>query len=112
MELIQLDKYQVVKVDLDIQPPDDWLQEWIETRKNIIFSEGYEVTKVRYTPSKKGIHFWFHLDAEVNYDTLMKLQFLCGDDHARVWFGLQRRGFTKFRGLFNILFNRKWSLEK
>jgi len=99
-------------LDLDVVPPDDWLQEWIETRKNILFFAGYEVTKVRMHPSQHGLHFWFHLDANVDYDTLMKLQFLCGDDHARVYFGLQRRGFKRFRGMFNILFNRKWRLDE
>jgi len=112
MGLEHSETFQVVKIDLDIVPPDDWLNEWIETRKNILFFAGYDVTKIRMHPSKHGLHFWFHLDAAVGYDILMKLQFLCGDDPKRVWFGLQRRGFVRFRGLFNILFNKKWSLKE
>ena len=112
MELEQLDSYQVVKVDLDMTPPEEWLQDWIWTRKQIINTTGLYVTKVRMHPSRKGLHFWFHLNKPVDYNTEIKLQFLCGDDPHRVYFGIQRRGFTKFRSKFNILFNRKWPLDK
>lgn len=112
MELEESDKYRVLKIDMDIVPPDDWIKEWKETRTIIIMEYGHEVTKIRMQPSKKGLHFWFHIDPPVDYERLIKLQFLCGDDAGRVYFGLQRRGFKRFRGMFNILFNRKWRIDE
>lgn len=101
------DKYNVLKVDLDIKPPAEWITEWIETREIILSHFALEVKKVRYVPTKHGWHFWFHIDLEVNYDSMMMLQFMLGDDHNRCYFGLQRKGFKRFRGLFNLLFDKK-----
>jgi len=104
--------YNIAKVDLDIAPPDEWLKDWIETRKEILSYFGLEAVKIRIASTKRGLHFWFHLDRGVDFETLMKLQFLLGDDHSRVYFSRQRLGFKRFRDKFNILFSEKIEVGK
>jgi hypothetical protein len=106
------DTYKVLKIDIDVHIPLTWLEEWIETRKWICESNGLEVTKVRFEPTEHGYHVWIHLDREIDYELMAKLQFLCGDDHNRCYFTQQRKGFKKLRSKFNILFNRKWDVEQ
>jgi len=104
--------YNIAKVDLDIAPPDDWLKDWIETRKEILSYFGLEAVKIRIASTKRGLHFWFHLDRGVDFETLMKIQFLLGDDHSRVYFSRQRLGFKRFRDKFNILFSEKIEVNR
>ena len=105
-------KVQVLKIDLDIKPPEDWLNEWLETRRLILFSKGLDVAKIYRHETERGWHIWIHLSQPISFDEAMKLQFLLGDDHQRVYFTLQRRGFTKFKHLFNILFSKKLKQEE
>jgi hypothetical protein len=105
-------KTSILKIDLDVKPPEEWLQEWIETRKLILFAKGLDVTKIYKHPTEKGWHFWFHLSHPISFDEAIKLQFILGDDQQRVYFSLQRKGFTKFKHLFNILFSKKLGESK
>jgi len=103
--------FNVLKVDIDLKPPDLWLQNWMDTRDVILSYFGLEMKKIRYRPTEHGWHFWIHLDHEVDYDMMIMLQFILGDDTNRCYFGLQRQGFKRFRGKFNMLFSKKRRLK-
>jgi hypothetical protein len=108
---MELEGYNIIKIDIDFKPSEDWLKDWIETRKLILEYLNIGVYKVNKHESYNGLHFWFHLDKEIDYNTMLKLQFLLGDDHGRIWFGLQREGFIRFRSKFNMLFGKKYKVE-
>ena len=96
----------VVLVDIDIKLHSELLKKFIETRKLILNFLGYAVTKINYTETDKGMHFWFHLAKPVDKYTLWELQFLLGDDHNRVRYNLMRLELDTF-DKFNVLFNKK-----
>jgi hypothetical protein len=107
LEIEKLDKYSVLKIDLDLDIRQDWLAKWILSRIRIIEDTGNKVLQVicRYS-SRRGFHIWFHLRYGIDYDQKEYLQFMCGDDFSRVWFHRQRRGF-KNRRYFDLLFSDK-----
>lgn len=104
--------YYIAKVDLDVKPPANWLQDWIRTRVAILNALNLTTQKINQTETEKGHHFWFHLNQKVDFPTLMKIQFLLGDDHSRVYFSQQRLGFKRFRDKFNLLFSKKLKVDE
>ena len=105
-------KHSVLKLDLDFKPPEEWFREWLRTRLIILRAEGLKATKTCIHPTERGYHIWIHLNKPIPYEEQIKLQFLLGDDHQRAYFNQQRMGFTRFRSLFNILFEHKRQLTE
>jgi hypothetical protein len=97
----------VLKVDLDVKPPEDWLKLWVWTRERLLMLFNLSVEDVIKKETEKGYHFWFHIKEELSFEQVLRFQFLLGDDPARVYFGLQRMGFVNLRDRFNILFSKK-----
>lgn len=107
MELAHSKTISYLKIDLDVKPPKTWLNEWIKTRKLILKHYNYNIIKVVKHETEHGWHIWFHIEGKIPFNEIIKLQFILGDDHQRVYFNIQRKGFKKFRELFNILFSKK-----
>ena len=102
-----LDKFNVVKIDIDITVPKAWMDEWVLTRKEWLTKFGIGVKEVIIRPSsKKGYHVWIHLTDYLSYNELEFVKFLCGDDCNRIWFHRQRTGFPS-RRFFDLLFSEK-----
>ena len=95
----------VVKLDVDWKPPKKWREEWIETRKLILNHLGYKVVKVVEEPSssRRGSHYWLHLDKKVSDMTLVRLSYLLGDDETRTRINFLRvkRGIKNWNKLFS-----------
>lgn len=100
----------VLKIDIDIKVPEDWIEDWVNSRIAILNSyfDSEVVHEVIVKPSsKRGYHAWIHIDAgdpppgEIN-----KLQWLCGDDETRVSINQRRidRGVPWEDA--NVLFSR------
>jgi len=105
------ERYQVLKIDLDIKVRESWLKYWVYTRVQILNQNGIEVTNVITRKSaRRGYHIWFHLRNSITYDQVEYYRFLCGDDTSRIWFHRQRRGFVN-RKFFDLLFSEKKRIE-
>jgi DNA-binding transcriptional MocR family regulator len=105
-------KNNILKIDLDVKVPQEWLEKWFETRKIMLETLGYSVDRINWVETQKGYHVWIHLKNEVDFDTIELLQFLCGDDPKRVFFTLQRHIHTNDRQDFNLLFNFKIQISE
>jgi hypothetical protein len=100
----------LLKIDIDMQPPKEWMDAWLNTRKLIIGHLGYTWLGHDIFTTKRGIHVYIRIlekmrDAEIN-----KLQFLCGDDPTRVKINAWRieRGVKYWNKLFHdVLYRRK-----
>ena len=46
----------MLKIDIDFKPPKPWLEEWIETRRNMLEHLGYEIERISIFDTKRGIH--------------------------------------------------------
>ena len=98
---------EVLKVDLDWIPPENWFKEWISTRKKIL--EHMEIylygAKWRQSSSGKGLHIWFYVTTQkrLGDEDINRLQFLCGDDITRVKINYLRnkRGVKEWNKLFS-----------
>lgn len=97
----------LIKIDIDVKVPKKWLKEFIETRQLILKKLGYEIEYITYYKSKHGYHFYFKLKNELkSRKEKVKLQFLLGDDHNRVYFNLLRLKFSEYASaVFDVLFD-------
>ena len=100
------ERFNILKVDLDLKVPQKLLQKWINTRKWLLKRLGYTVTKVNYCETEKGYHFWFHVKEDLTPQEIAELQFLLGDDHNRARYNFWRLQINTF-DKFNLLFNYK-----
>jgi len=75
----------VLKIDVDLKLSDEELEMFIETRKAIAEKLGIAIRDIVSHESKRGYHFFFHIDADsgVTEKTLNFYQFLFGDDPTR-----------------------------
>jgi len=101
----------LLKIDIDVKVPSEWLSKWLDTRAVLLKHLGYHPLTMRVYSTKRGYHVFIRLKECVDYDELIRLQFLLGDDHKRVYFSLQRSGFVKYRLLFNVLFAEKYRIK-
>ncbi|RLE65063.1 MAG: hypothetical protein DRJ47_06105 [Thermoprotei archaeon] len=101
----------VLKIDIDIKVPEEWIDDWIGSRIAILnwyFDSDEVVQDIVVKPSsKRGYHAWIHLDAgDMPPGEANKLQWLCGDDETRVAINQRRieRGVPWKEA--NVLFSR------
>lgn len=100
----------VLKIDLDIKPPKEWMVIWYVTRNLILEQLGYKVVKTIQKETQRGLHIYIHLDKPVDDETANMLQFLLGDDHTRVKINQWRieRGVKRWNKLFHrVLYKKK-----
>ena len=99
----------LLKIDLDIHPPKDWLDQWITTRITLLQMLGHRVKAYRIFKTKRGYHIYFTLVRDVSDMEANKLQFLLGDDHTRVKINQWRikRGIPHWNKLFHKVLYRK-----
>ncbi len=99
----------LLKIDLDIHPPEEWLNEWIDTRKVILKSVGIEPVEISKFKTSRGWHVYIKIDRNVPDKTINKLQFLLGDDTTRVKINQWRieRGIKRWNKLFSRVLYRK-----
>jgi len=100
----------VLKIDIDYKMDKQLLREFIDTRKTILYSLGYEVKRVKYIETEKGYHFWFTIFQGIGKKLTDKrkaeLQFLLGDDIIRARYNFMREELGAF-DTFNALFSEK-----
>jgi len=99
----------VLKVDLDIDPPEGWLAAW--ERKNLLILGQFDIVvkKVNKAKTTKGWHYWYLSKKWLNPEETNKLQFLLGDDHTRVKINAWRikRGVPHWNKLYDRKLWRK-----
>jgi len=95
----------LLKIDIDFHPPEKWIALWKCTREAMLRGMGYEIERISMFKTKRGMHIYIKLKQDVDDETANMLQFLCGDDHARVKINMWRiaRGIP----FWNKLFERK-----
>lgn len=104
-------KMSIAKIDIDLNMDEKLLSKFIETRIWIISALGYRLVSYRYRKTKKGYHFWFHIDKKLSDKELCDLQFLLGDDINRCKFNYLRLELGSFN-TFNALFSKKLKFDK
>ena len=99
----------MLKIDIDFKPPKPWLEEWIETRRNMLEHLGYEIERISIFDTKRGIHAYIKIKQKISDEETNKLQFLLGDDHTRVKINQWRikRGIKRWNKLFHRVLYRK-----
>lgn len=100
----------MLKIDMDIKPTKEWLEEWLKSRIHIISLQGYTVEKTRKFETRRGYHIYITLYNDLPDELINKLQFLCGDDHTRVKINQWRikRKVKRWNKLFHrVLYRRK-----
>jgi len=101
----------VLKIDLDLKPPEEWLQAWERKNEVILSLYGLKIKKVNRKETEKGWHYWYLVHRWLPAEEINKLQFLMGDDHTRVIINQWRikRGIPHW----NKLFDRKlWKKDR
>lgn len=101
----------VAKIDIDVKPLDYILEQWIETRKDIIKKCGYTLVNYNVRETQHGYHVWFEIAENITSIELCVLQFLLGDDTKRVKFNFLRLRAKVFHE-FNALFSKKLKRKK
>jgi hypothetical protein len=94
----------LLKIDKDCIVDASWLKEYRETIR-LVLARAYSLkpTAIAITPSRsKGSHVRIYLDKSISAETANKLQWLLGDDCARVDFNRARidAGFDEWSKLF------------
>jgi hypothetical protein len=100
----------LLKIDLDLQPPEDWLKLWMETRIEMLKYLGYTPVEWRTFKTKRGVHIYIRIVEKIPDMEANKLQFLCGDDPTRVKINIWRikRGIPYWNKLFaEVLYRKK-----
>jgi hypothetical protein len=96
----------VAKIDVDVKMPPNLFLNWVATRIFVCDFLGYKLKDLKFQHTKKGFHFWFHLEQNLSDRELADLQFLLGDDQSRAKFNFLREEAGIFRA-FNCLFSKK-----
>lgn len=104
-------KSNVLKIDIDFQPVDEWMQQWIETRGLILAHFGIKITKILPHKSSRGTNFFIHIDKQLIDMEILFLQFLLGDDSTRCKINKWRieRGIKHWNKIFSSKIYRKTS---
>lgn len=99
----------LLKIDLDLHPPEDWLKDWIETRKIILQSMSLNVEYIKVFKTTRGLHVYIKVSNKLSDRKINKLQFLLGDDQTRVRINQWRieRGVKNWNKLFHKVIYRK-----
>jgi hypothetical protein len=104
----------MLKLDVDLKVPKEWLEDWLETRRAIYEALGFKILgMVVDKKSERGFHAFVHIlsNTKLTPDDLNKLQWLGGDDRGRVLINAWRikRGVPWERGnkLFDHVIWRK-----
>jgi len=95
----------VLKIDLDIHPPEEWMAAWERKNEMILGLYGLKPTKVNKKESPRGWHYWYLLHKYLTPEETNKLQFLLGDDHTRVKINMWK--IARSVPHWNKLFDRK-----
>jgi hypothetical protein len=93
----------VLKIDKDCFVDPDWIRDWIYlVALPVCRNFGLELTSVRMTESRKGLHFYIGINPPVHAELANRLQWLLGDDCRRVDFNRarMRAGYPRFNKLF------------
>jgi hypothetical protein len=114
----------VIKLDIDLNHNyiknlglndkicDEWVKEFILTRKILLDIYGIEVEQMNYKKTEHGYHIWFNVKNDLDNETVIRLQFILGDDHHRATFNLIRLLLDKDKSpIFNYFFTQKFKKE-
>jgi hypothetical protein len=93
----------LLMVDKDCKVDSSWLKEYGDTIGLVLKSHNLKPTRIVVTPSRrKGFHVRIYLASPIPAEEANKLQWLLGDDCARVDFNRARieAGFDEWSKLF------------
>ena len=93
----------LLMLDKDLLVDPCWLKEYRDIIVLVLKSHNLKPTRIRATPSRrKGFHVRIYLDRSIPAAAANKLQWLLGDDCARVDFNRARieAGFEEWSKLF------------
>jgi len=93
----------LLKLDKDCKVDSSWLKEYRDTIGLVLKSHNLKPTRIVVTPSRrKGFHVRIYLDRSIPAAAANRLQWLLGDDCARVDFNRARieAGFDEWSKLF------------
>lgn len=108
----------VLKIDKDCYVDLDWVRDWIRLAVlPICRSFGLQVTSVRMTESRKGLHFYIGINPPIRAELANRLHWILGDDARRVDFNRARirAGYARWNKMFEaanarvvVLYSRFW----
>ena len=93
----------VLKIDKDCYVNQDWIRDWkCLVVLPVCRSFGLQVTSIRMTESKKGLHFYIGINPPVHAELANRIHWLIGDDCRRVDFNRARihAGYVGWNKLF------------
>ena len=93
----------LLMIDKDLLVDPCWLKEYRETIGLVLRGHGLKPTRIAMTPSRsKGFHVRIYLVSPIPAEEANKLQWLLGDDCAKVDFNRARigAGFDEWSKLF------------
>jgi hypothetical protein len=100
-----VDETSVLKLDIDCRVDDDWIRNKVRAIVAVCKSFQVTVNSIKMCRSKrKGIHFYISIQPPVESSFANQLQWLLGDDPARVDFNRARieSDLTEWNKLFEV----------
>jgi hypothetical protein len=114
----------ILKIDVDLNHKmirdfglddsicDEYIAEFILTRKILLSLYDIDVEQVNYERTEHGYHIWIITKQTLDSETITRLQFLLGDDHHRATFNLIRllldkKSNTNISQILNLFFEKK-----
>jgi len=79
-----LDKESNLKIDKDCFVDQDWIRDYVRMVIATCLLKGIKVMRIQTSRTRKGFHFYIEVDPPVEAELANRLQFLLGDDCARV----------------------------
>jgi len=100
-----LDKVALLKIDKDCFVDRDWIDDYMKIILTTCERFGVIVSSIQYCRSKmKGLHFYIAISSSIEPALANRLQWLLGDDSARVDFNRARiiSGLDEWNKLFEV----------
>ena len=100
-----MDKVALLKIDKDCFVDRGWIGDYVHVIVTTCERFGARVISIKTCKSKrKGLHFYVHVNAWLDANLANKLQWLLGDDSARVDFNRARidSGLNEWNKLFEV----------
>ena len=100
---VRIPDTRLLKLDKDCKVDSSWLKQYRDMTGLVLKSHNLKPTRIAVTPSRrKGYHVRIYLASPIPAEEANKLQWLLGDDCARVDFNRARigAGFDEWSKLF------------
>jgi len=109
---IDLNHKMIRNFGLDDSICEEYIAEFILTRKILLSLYDIDIEQVNYERTEHGYHIWFNVKNDLDSETIIRLQFILGDDHRRATFNLIRllldkKNNTNISQVLNLFFEKK-----